>query len=116
MAVRKTNPPFRSGVPELLILHLLAERSMHGYELVQAIGTHTAGGLEFGEGCIYPILHRLESEGMLDGRRHSVGGRSRVVYRVTPKGRRELARSVSDWRRVVAAVNHCLQGGERGQP
>jgi PadR family transcriptional regulator len=115
MAGRKTNPPFLNGVPELLLLELLARRSMYGYELVQDIKAATGGELEFGEGCIYPILHRLEAQGVLSSSRQSVGGRVRVVYGVTPQGRVQLAESIGTWRRVAAAVNHALQGGGRGR-
>src|SRR5262245_61792377 len=62
MGVRKANPPFLNGVPELLILDLLSRRAMYGYELVQAIRAASGGSLEFGEGCVYPILHRLETQ------------------------------------------------------
>jgi PadR family transcriptional regulator PadR len=115
MSLRKTNPPFLNGVPELVILDLLARRPMHGYELVQEIRAASGGSLEFGEGCIYPILHRLESQGILSATRETAGGRPRVVYRVLPKGRAQLARTVGGWREVVAAVNRVLQGGERGR-
>ena len=67
MTTRRTNPDFLNGVPELLILSLLAGRPMYGYELVQAIRQSTQGTLEFGEGCVYPVLHRLEAEGRMDG-------------------------------------------------
>lgn len=114
MIPRKTNPSFLNGVPEMLILGLLARRPMYGYELVQAIRGATGGGLEFGEGCVYPILHRLASQRVLKANRESVAGRVRVVYRVLPKGKAQLAQSRSAWQHVVAAVNHALQGGERG--
>ena len=78
-------------MPELLLLSLLSRRPMYGYELVQAIRASTNGTLEFGEGCIYPILHRLEAEGMLASKRETVAGRSRVIYRVTAKGSKKLA-------------------------
>ena len=48
--------------------------------------------LEFGEGCIYPILHRLEKDGHLGSSRETVGGRSRVVYRILPSGRKRWTR------------------------
>ena len=83
MNAKKTNPPFLNGVPELLILQLLDERPMYGYELVQAIRAATGDRLEFGEGCIYPILHRLEAQGLLDSQRQAAAGRQRVVYRMT---------------------------------
>jgi PadR family transcriptional regulator PadR len=112
---RKSNPPYLNGVPELLLLELLSRRPMHGYELVQAIRAATAGSLEFGEGCIYPILHRLESQGLLSSERQPAGGRVRLVYGVTRQGRLQLAESISAWQRVAAAINHALQGGERGR-
>ena len=86
MATRKTNPDFFNGVPELVVLELLSRRPMYGYELVQAIKEESSGALEFGEGCIYPLLHKLEARGDLSSRRLDVGGRSRVVYRVTSEG------------------------------
>jgi PadR family transcriptional regulator PadR len=115
MVDRKTNPPFLNGVPELLMLRLLARRPMYGYELVQAIRASTHGELEFGEGCVYPILHRLESLGILRANREQVAGRARLVYRLLPKGQARLTQVESTWQRVVAAVNHALQGGERGR-
>jgi PadR family transcriptional regulator PadR len=108
---RRTNPPFLNGVPELLALHLLARKPMHGYELVQAIKASTRHAFEFGEGCIYPILHRLEADRMLSARRETVAGRSRVVYQVTDEGRRQFEESVTCWEQVVKAVYHALRGG-----
>ncbi len=115
MTERKTNPAFLNGVPEMLILQLLSRRPMYGYELVQAIRTATREGLEFGEGCVYPILHRLESQNLLKASRESVGGRNRVVYRVTAKGKAQLSETISSWREVVTSINHALQGGDRGR-
>ncbi|HEY3968649.1 MAG TPA: PadR family transcriptional regulator [Planctomycetaceae bacterium] len=111
MTRKRTNPDFLNGVPELLILQLLSARPMYGYELVQAIRLQTNAALEFGEGCVYPILHRLESEGLLASRRETVGGRNRVVYRVTTKGANRFEESVATWRHVVGAVQSVLQGG-----
>jgi PadR family transcriptional regulator PadR len=110
MLKRRTNPDFLNGVPELLLLRLLAARAMYGYELVQAIRLATNGGLEFGEGCIYPLLHRLEADGLLTSRRETVGGRNRFVYRMTSKGRTQLAERVNTWERVTSAVRLALTG------
>lgn len=115
MITRKTNPAFLNGVPEMLLLELLARRPMYGYELVQTIRAATGGELEFGEGCVYPILHRLESQKLLAAAKESVAGRKRVVYRITAKGKTQLAHTVCAWQRVVNSVNHALQGGERGR-
>ena len=116
MTARRSNPDFLNGVPELLILHLLSARAMYGYQLVQAIRLATNDVLEFGEGCVYPILHRLEADGLLTSRRETVGGRNRVVYRVTPKGAKRLEERATAWRHVVGAVQGALQGGADVKP
>jgi PadR family transcriptional regulator PadR len=110
------NPDFLNGVPELVLLQLLARQPMYGYELVQAIRQTSGGRLDFGEGCVYPVLHRLERDGLLASRREEVGGRSRIVYRATAKGQRRLAESAALWRRVAAAVQLVLQGGGDAEP
>ena len=114
MASRTSNPPCLNGVPELLILRLLAPRAMYGYELVQAIKLATVSELEFGEGCVYPILHRLEAEKLLKASEQVVGARTRIVYETTVRGRARLAESISTWERISQARNHALQGGEPG--
>jgi PadR family transcriptional regulator PadR len=113
---KQTNPDFLNGVPELVVLQLLARRAMHGYEVVRAIERTNGDALQFGEGCIYPILHRLEADGDLDGRREVVGGRSRIVYRITASGRKRLRGRAAAWQNVVAAVNHVLTGADDGRP
>jgi PadR family transcriptional regulator PadR len=115
-ATKRTNPDFLNGVPELLLLRLLAHKPMYGYELVQRIKLQSAAALEFGEGCIYPILHRLERSRLLSSRREVVAGRSRVVYRLTPDGERKLAESVSAWQKVVRAVGRILEGDAHVEP
>lgn len=111
MAERKSNPAFLNGVPEMLILQLLSRHSMYGYELVQAIKAASNDQLEFGEGCIYPILHRLEADGLLQATKELASGRTRVVYRATKRGKSRLAKSISNWRRIADAVNLSLDGG-----
>ncbi len=114
MATRTSNPPFLNGVPELLILRLLSQRAMYGYELVQTIKLATGNALEFGEGCVYPILHRLEAEKLLKANEQVVGARTRIVYVTTARGRARLDESISSWQRISEAVNHALTGGEHG--
>ncbi len=110
MAKQRSNPDYLNGVPELLMLQLLSRKPMYGYELVQAIGRESEQQLEFGEGSVYPILHKLEGQRVLSSRREVTGGRSRVVYRLTRKGQRHLHGSVTHWRQTVDAVNRILNG------
>jgi PadR family transcriptional regulator PadR len=104
----KSNPPFMSGVPELLILRLLARQEMYGYELVKAVRLVTSDAIVLGEGVIYPVLHSLERNGALAAKRKPVNGRTRVYYSLTLTGRQRLDRLSDEWDRVSSGVNAAL--------
>jgi len=110
VTVKKTNPNFLNGIPELVVLRLLSEREMYGYELVKAIQERTKDALTFGEGCIYPILHYLEQTRFVSSRRQEAGGRSRNYYRLTPRGRKRLEALSMEWQQVTAGVSLVLEG------
>ena len=105
----QTNPPFMSGVPELLLLRLLDEREMYGYELVRAIKLVTGEAIALGEGVIYPVLHSLERNGALKAKRKKVGGRTRVYYSLNAKGRKRLDKLHSEWNRVRSGISAALE-------
>jgi PadR family transcriptional regulator PadR len=105
----RTNPPFMSGVPELLLLRLLEQQEMYGYELVRSIKSVTEEAISLGEGVIYPVLHGLERNGALKSRRKAVGGRTRVYYSLTGKGRQRLEKLQSDWRRIQGGITTALE-------
>lgn len=107
----QSNPPFMSGVPELLLLRLLNEQEMYGYELVRSIKQVTNEAITLGEGVIYPVLHSLERNGALKSRRKAVGGRTRVYYSLTRKGRDRLAKLRDDWSRIQGGVATALESG-----
>ena len=105
----KSNPPFMSGVPELLLLRLLDNREMYGYELVRSIKAATGEAMSLGEGVIYPVLHSLERNGSLKARRKPVGGRTRVYYSLTKQGRGRLQDLQDDWRRIQQGIETALE-------
>ena len=106
--VARTNPPFMSGVPELLLLQQLSRREMYGYELVRSIREATGQAISLGEGVIYPVLHGLEKSGALRAKRMEIGGRTRVYYAVTAKGRARLTRLQGEWERVSTGISAAL--------
>jgi PadR family transcriptional regulator PadR len=110
------NSNFLSGVPELMVLRLLQDREMYGYEIVQAIQTQSRGALIFGEGVVYPVLHGLEKDGALKSRRREVGGRSRVYYSVTSRGVRRLSDLADTWTTTTQAIQTVLTGGLHVRP
>jgi PadR family transcriptional regulator PadR len=113
--MRRTNPDFMTGVPELLILRLLADREMYGYELVQAIEAATGEAIKLGEGVVYPILHALEEQGCLASRKKPVNGRVRVYYAATAAGRKRLGALVGEWQRITDAVAGLIKGGKHAR-
>jgi PadR family transcriptional regulator PadR len=95
---------FLNGVPELLVLRLLRDREMYGYEIVEAIRAASKDSLSFAEGVIYPVLHGLERDGALSTRRQTVNGRSRVYYSVTPAGQDRFDALAAHWRQLQNAI------------
>jgi PadR family transcriptional regulator len=108
MAKRK--PPFMSGVPELVVLRLLAEREMYGYELVRAIRLTSREKIILAEGVVYPVLHALEEQGALQSHEKTVDGRTRIYYATTSKGRNRLDTLVEEWDRLNIGVRSLLGG------
>jgi PadR family transcriptional regulator, regulatory protein PadR len=108
--MRKSNPSFLNGVPELLVLKLLSRREMYGYEIVRAIQVQTNEVLAFGEGCIYPYLHYLEKEKLVSSNRREVAGRSRNYYRLTRSGGKRLEELSGEWDRIAAGISLVMEG------
>jgi PadR family transcriptional regulator PadR len=106
----KGNPSFLNGVPELVVLELLSQGEMYGYELVGAIRERSKAALAFGEGCVYPYLHYLEETKFIASRRLTVEGRSRLYYRLTGKGQKRLAELTKEWKRVAEGVSLIIGG------
>jgi PadR family transcriptional regulator len=115
MAARETNPNFMNGVPELLILRLLQQQEMYGYEIVQAIRSRSDAVIVVGEGVVYPVLHGLERDGALKSRRKTVNGRSRIYYSVTRLGSLRLADLSEMWSNLAGAIQKMLTGGQHAE-
>ena len=110
------NSNFMTGVPELMILRLLQDREMYGYEIVQAIRAQTGEQVNLSEGVVYPVLHGLEKDGALKSQRREVGGRSRGYYSLTSKGVRRLFDLTDNWAALSGAVQAVLKGGPHVRP
>lgn len=104
------NAPLMSGVPELLVLRLLSNQEMYGYELARAIRESTRQAISLGEGVLYPALHAMETRGFVKARRRTVSGRTRVYYAITPRGNRRLGELSGEWHRIAGGVRALLEG------
>jgi PadR family transcriptional regulator PadR len=99
------------GVLDLCLLAVMEEGPAYGYEMTKRL---RARGLSIvGEGSIYPLLGRLEREGLVETyRAASDGGPPRKYYRPSLEGRRALATGVSEWRAARDALDGVLGSGE----
>jgi DNA-binding PadR family transcriptional regulator len=99
-----------------MVLGILAEGESYGYAILRRINELSGGELDWTEGLLYPLLHRLERLGRVDASWRSVtGGRRRKYYRITDEGLAELAEQRRQWDTVVDALEEIwLRLGDRG--
>ena len=101
------------GTTAMLVLSVLSEREMYGYEIAGVIAGRSEGAFEMKEGTLYPILHSLEKEGLLSSyRAESAQGRERRYYKITPSGLFQLKRKRSEWSTYTAAVESVVGEGQ----
>ena len=93
-----------------LILETLARGSSHGYEIATIIKRKSAGVLDFKEGTLYPALHTLERDGMVQSHTDLENGRTRRYYQLTDKGSTYLQQSKLEWQRMSGAISSILSG------
>jgi PadR family transcriptional regulator, regulatory protein PadR len=96
------------GTLPTLILEALVKEPSHGYRIAQRIKERSKGVLDFKEGTLYPALHKLENEGVVESYEDVEKGRPRRYYRITPSGRTALAKNRAEWRKVSRAVTLIL--------
>lgn len=96
------------GHLDLLLLAILETGPAHGYAIIESLRQHSNGTFDLPEGTIYPALHRLEGQGLLNSAWAEDSPRRKRVYRLTPKGQQELARRREDWRRFSRAIDLTL--------
>lgn len=81
-----------------VVLKLVSERPMYGYEIIKLVNERTNGKFERKEGTLYPCLHRLEGAGLIKSKWENQGsGRSRKYYNITRKGKGVLNNKVKEW-------------------
>ena len=98
---------FKGTLPTL-ILETLLHGSSHGYRIAQEIKERSQGVLDFREGTLYPALHKLESEGMVESCDSVEKGRQRRHYSITKSGRAMLTNDRAEWRALSRAVTTIL--------
>jgi len=95
-----------------LVLGILADGESYGYAILQRIGELSDGQLDFSDGMLYPLLHRLERLGQIEASwSRSPAGRPRKVYRLTTDGEAAMAEQRRQWSVVSDALRNVWQSG-----
>jgi PadR family transcriptional regulator PadR len=106
MAANLPDPEWKKGSAELLVLSLLEDQSRHGYDISKLIQIRSGGALRFHVTSLYPLLHRLEKHGWIEGRWvEKAEQRRRRYYKLTPQGRKALGSKQKSWRDFVAVIS-----------
>jgi PadR family transcriptional regulator len=89
-----------------LVLGILAEGESYGYAIIKRVGELSNGQVQWTDGMLYPVLHRLERHGLVASRwRSAESGRRRKYYRLTKEGRTQLEAERKRWQVVDATLN-----------
>ncbi|MHA2496226.1 MAG: PadR family transcriptional regulator [Candidatus Hodarchaeales archaeon] len=94
----------RRGVLQLLVLAILRQKHSHGFEIVSTIRKLSGGLIDLPGGTIYPLLNRLEKNGLLEVFAWEHEGRKRKTYALTPKGHEVCEQSLDYWQRLIVIV------------
>lgn len=91
LGMSKNNKLYKGTLQNIILKLLAKEVKMYGYQMTQRAKELTKGELEMTEGALYPILHKLEDDGIILSEIQNVGGRDRKYYFLTEKGKKQQA-------------------------
>ena len=97
------------GTLRIVILRLLdQEGRLYGYQMTKLVAARSAGNYQLSEGSLYPLLHKLVKEGLLEVESETVNGRPRGYYRITEAGRAAAADRREEFRRFLLTMRNLL--------
>lgn len=101
------------GSTSLLVLQLLNERNMYGYELVKEMDRRSDHNLQMKEGTLYPALHKMEKQEYIEHYwENQKKGPARKYYRITAQGKEILSERTTEWHRYVQMMNNLIGKNE----
>ena len=108
MAVDKS---LLTGSMTMLILKLLSEKDMYGYEMIDTLRKKSQNVFELKAGTLYPLLHGLEEKGMLKVYEQEFLGKTRKYYSITKEGKKLLKSKTEEWNEYSGAIANVLAMG-----
>lgn len=109
----KIDKDFVAASATPLVLSILSERESYGYAIIKRVGELSGGKLQWTDGMLYPLLHRLERNGFIKSKwGKSETGRKRKYYRLTDRGRKHLADQQHQWQVVDSTLREAWFTGK----
>lgn len=102
-------PPI-SGNTSMLLLKLLSEKDMYGYEMIETLSNRSQNVFELKVGTLYPLLHSMTKSGCLTSYEQEVNGKTRKYYSITSSGRTHLDHMLKEWSAYQNAVSNVIGG------
>lgn len=92
----------------MMILRLLSEKDMYGYEMIDTLKKRSKNVFELKAGTLYPLLHTLEAKNLLTSYEQEVLGKTRIYYKITKDGQKSLDEKKMEWQAYTEAVGNVL--------
>ena len=98
-----------SGSTTMLLLKLLSEKDMYGYEMIETLREKSQNVFELKAGTLYPLLHAMEEKNLLRAYEQEIQGKVRKYYSITREGRKQLLEKKEEWKEYAQAVTSVLR-------
>jgi PadR family transcriptional regulator, regulatory protein PadR len=111
---KKFQKEMNAGIASLVLLSVLqkSNKPMYGYQIAKLLEEYSADGTFMKQGALYPVLHSLESNGLLESTvEPSISGPPRRYYEITPEGRETLVIWQGVWKQMKSFVDRAIKGG-----
>ena len=99
-----------SGSMGMMILRLLTEKDMYGYEMIDTLKKRSENVFELKAGTLYPLLHGLEEKELVKSYEQEASGKTRKYYSITREGKKQLRAKEKEWKEYAGAVRNVLGG------
>lgn len=99
-----------SGSTSMLIMKLLEQKDMYGYEMIENLRKKSQNVFELKAGTLYPLLHGMEEKGYVQSYEQEVAGKTRKYYSITREGKKQLKAKEQEWKEYAGAVANVLGG------
>lgn len=106
----KINKELLKGSTSLLVLNLLENENMYGYQIIKRLSEKSENVFELKEGTLYPILHALEEKGFITSYWDESTAKKRKYYTITDQGKKQLKDKKEEWNIFSSGINKVIGG------